>query len=112
MARELEDEGMALAKNFFAFDAHGDQLVDVKKAPIVELFGGNLPKGEPIELFREQFVQKVEALGIAFDAVEPGHVGVDELSDFGAAVKLPQHAFDEDDLVGALAGFFLGRKIF
>src|SRR5262245_44522529 len=111
-ASELENQGVTIAKNLFVLDSHGDQLVDVKKTPVVELFGGHFPKRQTIELFREQLVQEIEALGIAFDAIEPGDVGVDELLDFGAAVKFPEHAFDKDDLIGALADFFLGRKIF
>ena len=51
------------------------QLVDVEEAPVVDLFAGDAPVRQPVGLDGEQVVERVEAVRLAFDAVEGGDDG-------------------------------------
>ena len=47
-----------------------DQIVDVEEPPIVDLFAGHSPKRQPVRLFLQQFMQRVEAVRLARSSVE------------------------------------------
>src|SRR5207253_2916381 len=59
---------------------------DVEEAPVVDLFGRDLPEGEPVGLDREQVVQEVEGLRIVRPAVEVFDRSLDGASDFRAGL--------------------------
>ena len=75
-ARELDDQRVGMAKNFFIFDAQRNQLVDVEKSPIIELFRGDFPKRQPIPLLRQQPIEQVETFRLAGGAVESADIVV------------------------------------
>ena len=70
-------------KDLPALHAQGGQLVDVEKAPVIDLIGGDAPVGQPVNLFIEQFFQQIEASRLTRPAIELCHGFVDEQADFG-----------------------------
>ena len=58
---KLEHQRMGMAINFFIFHAQGDELVDVEKSPVIELFRRDFPKRQAIPLLREQPIELVES---------------------------------------------------
>ena len=57
LARQLDGERVGVAKYLFFLDSKRNQLVDVEKSPVIELFGSDFPKRQPIPLLRQQAVE-------------------------------------------------------
>src|SRR5262249_41724335 len=103
LAHELQNQRVRPAKNLLVLDAHGDQLVDVEEASIIDFFRGDLPERETEKLLGEKLIERIEAFRLAGLAVETRDVSFDEGLDVGVGgIKLPQHALDEADLRRAI----------
>ena len=97
---------MGRIKNSRVLHAQRDEIVDIEESPIVDLLGGDFPKGQAIMLLRQQPVQLVEAFGIARAAIEARNVFIEKLLDLIVGrIELPEHALDKNDLIGSLPAF-------
>src|SRR5207302_3998863 len=67
---QLEPEPVYGAEDVWVFDANRGQLVDVEEAAIVDLVGRDAPVAQPVSLLRQQLLQTVEAVRLAFHPVE------------------------------------------
>ena len=57
VAQQLEDEAVRMIKQLGQFHAQAGELVDVEKAPIINVVGGNAKMGGAPVLILDQFVQ-------------------------------------------------------
>ena len=67
---ELQDLLVRGVENTRVFHPDGAQVVDVEKAPIVDLVEGGFPVGDAVRLTIEQIVQAIEAAGLSGLSVE------------------------------------------
>src|SRR5689334_7283981 len=104
---------MDVMKDSFVLDLQRDQLVDIEESSIIELLRRNFPERKPIMLLRQQAVEKIEAFRVARHSIEGRQIDIEMLFDFRrSVVELPKHAFDEQDLLGAVAVFLRRGNIF
>ena len=82
---EIENEAVGGVEHRRVFHAQRGEVVDVEKAPVVDLVGGDTPVGEAVALELDQLVQQVEAGGITGAAVEFRQIVGDMVGDIGAA---------------------------
>src|SRR5215469_13541878 len=64
-AQESEYEFVGLVEDKLRLLSQGSEVVDVEKAPVIDVVGGNPPIGEAIGLRLDQLVQGIERGGIA-----------------------------------------------
>ncbi len=60
---QLEDQPVDRLEDLRHLDADAGEIVDLEEAPVVDLFGGDAPKGEAVGLGFEQLVQASKAAG-------------------------------------------------
>ena len=80
---ELEQVSVRGLEHGVVFHPQGGEIVDVEKAPIVDLVGSHPPVRNAIRLRLEQGVQRVEAARLAWRAVELLQRPVDRVGERG-----------------------------
>ena len=89
VAQQLRQQLVGRGKDLRILDAQPRELVDVKKAPVVDLVRRGSPVRQPVGLRFEQFVQAVEAVGPARLAVHLAHGEIDRFPNRGRFVDQP-----------------------
>ena len=79
LAQEAQDEAVGGCEHCRFFHAERRQVIDVEKAPVVDLGRGYTPVTEPISLRLQEGVQEVKAMRVARCAVEERHRVLDAL---------------------------------
>lgn len=69
---QLEHEPVEELEDRWLFGPHGREIIEVEKAPVVDLVGGGAPVREAVDLQVEQALQKIEAGGHPGAPVERG----------------------------------------
>ena len=67
---QLENEPVRRLEDCRVLHPYSGQIVDVEEPPVVDLLSCDAPVGKPEGLAAQKVVQKVEALRLAFNAVE------------------------------------------
>ena len=67
IGHQVENHPMAVFKDRLQLDAKTDQAVDREEAPVVELFLGGAPEGEPVVLLLQQRIQRIQVLADGID---------------------------------------------
>jgi hypothetical protein len=75
---------MSLLKDYGVFHPDGSEAVDIEESPVIDLFRGNTPIGEPPDLLAEQVIQKVKTVRVFLSPVEDANVFVNEVPDCAA----------------------------
>src|SRR5579884_2290651 len=76
---QAAEHAMRSRKDARVFHAQPDQVVDIEEAPVVDLFAGNPPMREPIDLKLQKKMQKIEALRLACASVDVFESALNEL---------------------------------
>jgi hypothetical protein len=101
-------EFMGFPENIDIFHPDRDESIDIKKPAVVALVGGNLPECKPVNLLPQEFVQQVEASGLARDSVEYLDISCDKFLHFRTCVaKVPETPFE--DLLFSISLYHLFR---
>ena len=117
---ELEHEPVDLFEHRRVFHPQRRELVHVEEAAVVDLFGRDAPVRQPVRLFVEQPIERVEAARLSGDAVEAAHGRVDQRAHVGASLDervqspldhlfLPRANGDVVRIAGAARRKVLGR---
>ena len=105
--QELEHEAVRFLEHVRILHPDGRQLVDVEKAPVVDLLGRHSPVRQAVGLLAKQRVEQVEGGGDAGLAVQLPHVLRHERLDRVAAA----HEVTEPPLGDLLLAVPLGEAI-
>src|SRR5438093_62647 len=81
---EAKDQLMGFVEDRRIFHADGDEIVDVEKTAVIDLFRGDTPVRQAVGLIIEEIVEKVEASRLAFRPVKTLDILLDEFRDGGA----------------------------
>src|SRR5690349_10619096 len=79
---QAQNELVSLHEDGGVFHADRRQLVDVEEPSIVDLVGGDAPVGQSVCLVLQEFVEQVEAAGIAGHSIDQLQVFLQEGIDF------------------------------
>jgi hypothetical protein len=74
---QLQQQRVGIGKDARIFHAQAGEIVDVEKAPVIDLIERRPPVREAIGLHLEQTMQQIEAAAIACGAIELAHCPVD-----------------------------------
>ena len=85
-----EDQPVRRLEQLRQFDAQPGEIVDVEKAAVIDLFGGDAPEREPVGLRLEQPVQPAKALGTPGSPGERPHRRVERRRRLGIGSRLGQ----------------------
>ena len=108
ITHQLQKKPVNGIENLWEFDTNRRQLVYVEKTAVIDFFGRDAPKGQPIRLRIKQFIEGIEAAWVARLSVDMRQRFIDgllHLRGFGA--KPLQPPFDDFFFANALRDSFL-----
>src|SRR5438105_15312966 len=69
-ADKIDNQLVRRVENLRQFHPDRRQIVYVKEAAIINFLRGHAPKGEPVRLRIQKFIQFIEAAGIAWPTID------------------------------------------
>ena len=72
---------MSFFKDYGVFHPDGSETTDIEEPPVVDLFCGNTPIGEPPDLLAKQIIQKIKTVRLFLSPVEDTNIFLNEIPD-------------------------------
>src|SRR2546423_4170421 len=64
ITQQLAHQAVSGSEHLWVLHPQADQLIDVKKSPVIDLLARNHPVREPVGLSIQQAVQRIEAVAV------------------------------------------------